>query len=138
MRFNGFFLVILMMSCSSDVSKEDLSLLNGYWEIERVTFPDGNEKEYKANLNIDFIKIDSLTGYRKKVNPKFNGSFETSDDAELFNIIQEEDIFFIHYKNNLSEWKEELLTLSQREFSIKNEANVIYHYKRYEPINLNP
>jgi len=128
---------ILMSSCNS-VNADKLTLLNGYWEIERVEFPNGGEKEYNMNLNVDYIQLEGLKGFRKKVSPRFNGNYETSDDAEPFTIQIEEDVYTIIYKNDLSEWQETITALSEDNFSIKNADGILYHYKRFEPINITP
>ena len=83
------------MSCSHNISKEKLDLLNGYWEIQEVEFPNGEKKEYQMSAVVDYIQLDNLQGYRKKVVPKFDGSFETSDDAEAFKIIERNEKFLI-------------------------------------------
>ncbi|RKN76857.1 hypothetical protein [Ulvibacterium marinum] len=128
--------VYLIIGCSDTLSKEDLNQLNGYWEIAKVSFHDGNTKEYKVSTSIDFIKIDSLKGYRKKVQPKFDGTFDTSNDAEFFLIKEQNGEFIFHYKNNLSEWKEAILKISRDNFSVSNEAGITYEYKRFNPINV--
>ena len=125
----------LLISCGS-VTEEKLNLLNGYWEIQEVEFPNGGKKEYKINSNVDYIKVDNLKGYRKKVNPRFDGSFETSDDAEFFTIIAENDNYSIKYENDLSSWEETLVSLSDDSFAIKNAEGTIYKYKRFKPINI--
>lgn len=128
--------VYLIIGCSDTLSKEDLSQLNGYWEIAKVSFRNGNTKEYKVSTSIDFIKIDSLKGYRKKVQPKFDGTFDTSNDAEFFLIKEQNGEFIIHYKNDLSEWNETILEISRDNFSVSNEAGITYTYKRFNPINV--
>ena len=71
-------LMVLFVGCSPKISQEDLQLLNGYWEIEKVIFPIGETKDFKSSTTIDFIELDGMKGFRKKVQPKFNGTFETS------------------------------------------------------------
>ncbi|WP_405381651.1 hypothetical protein [Maribacter sp. LLG6340-A2] len=137
-QYLGFLLLILLTSCNTAVEPADLPLLNGYWEIKEVRFKDGTKKEYSVNSTVDYITLDSLKGFRKKVNPKFNGSFETSNDAEAFTIKIKNDSLFMEYKNDLTHWQEALLTVSQDFFSVKNEEGVIYHYQRFEPINITP
>jgi hypothetical protein len=132
--FLGF---TLLLSCTS-VSKEKLNLLNGYWEIERVEFPNGGQKEYRMSTDIDFIQLEGLKGFRKKMKPRFDGNFETSDDAEPFQINIHEGSFNIGYKNNLSEWQETITALSKDNFSMQNEDGILYHYKRFEPISITP
>ncbi len=126
----------LIIGCSDTLSKEDLDQLNGYWEIAKVSFRDGNTKEYKVSTSVDFIKIDSLKGFRKKVQPKFDGTFDTSNDAEFFSITEQNGEFIFHYKNDLSEWKETILKISRDNFSVSNEADIVYEYKRFNPINV--
>ncbi|MEB8329597.1 hypothetical protein OO009_09525 [Flavobacteriaceae bacterium KMM 6897] len=131
------FAFICLLGCQRAISESDLTKLNGYWEISKVEFPDGTTKEYKANTTIDFIKMAGLKGIRKKVQPSLEGTYFANDDAESFLIMQKGDAYEMVYKNNFSEWSELLTALSKNTFSVINEEGVIYHYKRYEPININ-
>ncbi|RAJ15524.1 lipocalin family protein [Arenibacter echinorum] len=128
--------LISLAGCQNKVNKSDLPYLNGYWEIEKVSFPDGTEKEYTVNTSIDYIEINDLKGYRKKVQPKFNGTYDTSNDAELFTIYENEGVFTLNYKTDLSEWHEKIVNLSENSFTVLSEENIKYHYKRFEPINI--
>ncbi|MGB5819351.1 MAG: hypothetical protein WBG90_07680 [Saonia sp.] len=130
--FIGLFVV---MGCAKKVSEKDLNYLNGYWEIEKVTFSDGSHKEYKVNANVDYIAIDDFKGFRKKVQPKFDGTYTASDDATLFIIRESGGEFNIYYKNDRNDWKERIASISQNNFSVINEENIRYSYKRYQPIN---
>lgn len=127
----------LLLSCAS-VTEDKLDLLNGYWEIERVVFPNGGVKEYKMNATIDFIKLEGLKGFKKKMMPRFDGNYETSDDAEPFKILIDEETYILSYKNDLSEWKETLKSLTENKFFIQNEEGIEYHYKRFEPVSITP
>ncbi|WP_244526828.1 hypothetical protein [Pseudozobellia thermophila] len=124
------------MGCSRSVSKEDLDHLNGYWEIAKVTFPDGNTKEYTVNTSVDFIMLEDLKGYRKKMQPNLTGTYRTSDDAEAFTIKEEGGALWINYKSELSEWSERLERLEQNAFSVTNEEGIRYDYKRFQPISI--
>lgn len=130
-------LLILVFSCDT-VREDKLNLLNGYWEIEEVVFPNGDTKAYNISQNVDYIQIDGLKGFRKKVNPKFNGNFETSDDAVLFEIQQQDDTFTMVYKNEQLVWKETITAIATDHFSIQNEDGVLYNYNRFEPISITP
>tara|TARA_R100000935_G_scaffold41132_2_gene62724 strand:+ start:66206 stop:66568 length:363 start_codon:yes stop_codon:yes gene_type:complete len=118
------------------VNKLDLPHLNGYWEIKEVTFPDGSKKEYTVNTSIDYIQVKEHEGFRKKVQPNFNGTYVTSNDAELFTIYENEGVFNLNYKTDLSEWHEKIISLSENKFIVISEENIKYHYRRFEPINL--
>ncbi|NJB72276.1 hypothetical protein GGR42_002767 [Saonia flava] len=135
--FSLLLLILILTGCSQKkITHEDLTHLNGYWEIDTVTFPDGTTKEYKVNTSVDYIEINSLKGYRKKMHPKFDGTFSTSNDAEQFTILETKDGFIMFYKTNLSDWEEQIVDVSQNHFSVKNKENVTYIYKRFLPINI--
>ncbi|MEM9141653.1 MAG: hypothetical protein AAGA86_01615 [Bacteroidota bacterium] len=136
MKRGGLWLLLgLLLGCRDTIPKEDLPYLNGYWEIERVTLTDGTTKAYRVNRTVDFIQFEDGKGFRKKVNPKFDGTFDTSDDAEFFEIVEEGGRFILLYKNPLSEWKETLQDVSRDYFKVTNEAGILYEYKRFVPIN---
>ena len=130
--------VIFLAACSSKVDKNQLHQLNGYWEIKEVTFKDGAKKEYSINSTVDYIQLDSLKGFRKKMSPKFNGTFETSNDAEPFYIRISNDSIFMSYTNNSNTWEEVLTKLTEESFSVKNKEGLTYQYNRFEPINITP
>jgi len=129
---------LFIISCSSKIDTKQLHLLNGYWEIKEVTFKDGAKKEYSINSTVDFISLDSMSGFRKKVNPKFNGTFETSNDAEPFRLRVSNDSIYMKYTNDSNTWEEVLISLTANSFSVKNNEGITYQYNRFEPININP
>ncbi len=130
-------LLVLLVGCSPNVPQEDLQLLNGYWEIEKVSFPNGETKDFMSSTTIDYIELDGMKGFRKKVQPKFNGTFETSNDAELFTIVQNGEGFDLNYKGSTNSWSEKLMSISKDNFSVTNQDSMTYGYKRYEPMHLN-
>ena len=119
------FCTLLLISCGSKINQEQLHLLNGYWEIT-------------VNTTVDYISLDSLKGYKKKMSPKFNGTFETSNDAEPILIRVSNDSIFMNYSTEFNTWEEVLLSLSEKSFSVKNDQGITYTYERFEPININP
>jgi len=111
--------------------------LSGYWEIDEVTLADGTKRDFNYNETIDYISVnDSLTGFRKKLKPSFDGSYTTSEDAENLKIVVENDSLFIHYKTPYAEWREAVLNANDEQLLILNSQNVLYLYKRYEPLKL--
>lgn len=135
-KLSHLFLICLLVGCASNVSKEDLPKLNGYWEIEKVVFPDGNTKDYTINPMVDYLQLEGRKGFRKKVQPKFDGTYDTSNDAEPFSIVEISERFYMNYENDLSKWQEELRVLDEDNFSVINEDGVQYDYKRFEPISV--
>ncbi len=128
--------ILCFISCKKDNPKDQIQYLNGYWEIKKVTLPNGSEKDYNFSQSIDFIKITNSSGIRKKVQPKLDGSFITNNDSESFSLKIEEDSLRLYYKTALSAWKETILSAKENHITIKNEAGNVYFYERYKKIEL--
>lgn len=132
-----FLLVVFLWSCeTSSVNDSNLHFLNGYWEISEVEFPDGSIKEYGLSPNIDFIQLEDQQGFRKKLQPKFDGTYDTSNDLESFTLAKGSDSYILQYKNNFSEWEETLVQLDSVSFAVTNQEGITYSYKRFEPIQI--
>lgn len=125
----------LVFGCKG-VTEKKLPLLNGYWEIEKVVFDDGNTKEFTVGPTVDYIKLEGKNGFRKKMQPLWDGTYQTSDDAEMFTIDLQDGHFVFSYKTELSTWSEEIMAISKDRFSVRNLDNKTYYYKRFEPINI--
>ena len=66
----------LFVSCQQKIKKEDIAKINGYWEIEKVVFEDGKNKDYTVNESYDYFEIGkNNSGFRKKVMPQLDGTF---------------------------------------------------------------
>jgi len=130
-------LFVLLSACRSQIAKTDLQVLNGYWEIEKVTFPNGTHKSFTVNPVIDYIEVSSeLTGFRKKVHPKFDGTYTTSNDATHFAIVPIEAGFQIQYKEASGIRMESLIHITNTQFSVVNSEEITYTYKRFHPITV--
>lgn len=128
--------MLLLFGCEQSLTVKDLEHLNGYWEIEKVVFPDGKHKTYNANTTVDYIYLDDLKGFRKKVYPALDGSFDATDDVVEFKVIQKDGMFYMHYHKEQNDWTEELLAVSPDKFTVLNEGNIRYHYKKFQPIEI--
>lgn len=132
-----FMLLLMLWSCKKTaVTEADLQYLNGYWEIAEVEFPDGSKKRYTVNPSIDFIKLNNGEGFRKKMQPKFDGTYNTTNDTEYFTLSQTNETFMLRYKNEFSEWEEKLVSVDSLSFSVTNEEGVTYSYRRFQPIKI--
>lgn len=136
-KFLFTIITLLIFACeSASVNEANLHYLNGYWEISEVVFPDGSIKEYGVNPSIDFIQFEDGKGYRKKMQPKFDGSYDTSNDMESFTLAKGSQNFVLQYKNEFSEWEENLVAVDSMGFSVTNMDGIQYRYKRFEPIKI--
>lgn len=135
-RIISIFTFLLLVSCQSEIKKEDLSKLNGYWEIKEVSMPSGERKDYKVNETIDYFQVKNDVGFRQKVMPRFDGKFGTNDIKEEIKIIEKDAHFFIEFKTNYGKWQEEIITIADSTLVLKNKEELIYEYKRHIPFSL--
>ncbi|HEX8575962.1 MAG TPA: hypothetical protein VF677_06670 [Flavobacterium sp.] len=130
-------LLLVFMACQQHITPSDVPAINGYWEIEKVVFPEGDDKDYKINETFDYFQVDKNNkGFRKKVMPQLNGTFLANNDFETIKIIFENDKAFIQYSTPYAKWKEELRGISEDEMVLVNPQGIAYHYKKTAPINL--
>lgn len=133
---NYFYLLLLtisLFSCTSKPKKEDIAKLNGYWEIEKVDFPDGNKKEYQVNEFIDFISVKDNKGIRQKVAPQLDGSFLKGALHDDIRVVDSADCYYIKTKSKFTKWEEKIVSVSDAEFVLENEAKIVYHFKKFVP-----
>jgi len=132
------FISVLLISCQSKVASTDLPKINGYWEIEKVVFEDGNQKEYSINETYDYFEIKNSIGIRKKVMPQLDGTFLVNDTFETIEIKEVGDKYFLHCNTAFAKWQEEIMSLTDQELVLLNPSKKEYHYKRATPINIIP
>lgn len=133
---NYFYLLLLttiLISCTSKPNKEDIAKLNGYWEIEKVEFPDGNKKEYKVNEFIDLISINNNKGIRQKVAPQLDGSFLKGTLQDNIKIVDSSGCYYLKTDSKFTKWEEKILSVSDNAFVLENEAKIVYHFKKFVP-----
>ncbi|MEO7976843.1 hypothetical protein [Flavobacterium sp.] len=126
----------LFISCQQTITPADIAKLNGYWEIEKVVFDKGADKVYGMNENFDFFKINGTRGTRTKVMAQLDGTFLTTDTFENVSVRFTDKGTFLDYKTDYAKWSEELISISDEKFVVKNEQNKEYYYKKARPVNL--
>jgi len=128
--------LLLLNSCARN-PETYIEYLEGYWEIKEVTLADGSKKEYTYNDTIDYIEVtDSSNGFRMKLKPAFDGTFETSKDSEQFTIKIENDSLNLYYKTPFDSWKETVLLATEDQLKVINKNKAVFLYKKFIPISL--
>lgn len=128
--------IMLLVSCYSNVKKEDIKKLNGYWEIKLVKFSTGKTKDYKINETIDYFELKSNKGFRQKVMPQFDGKFQTNGIKENIKVVENDNSFFLEYNTKFGKWKEEIISIEDSILVLKNKENLEYTYKKFKPFSL--
>ncbi len=128
--------ITLLFSCHSNVKKEDIKKLNGYWEIKEVKFSTGKTKDYKINETIDYFELKNNKGFRQKVMPQFDGKFQTNGIKENIKVVENDNSFFLEYNTKFGKWKEEIISIEDSILVLKNKENLEYTYKKFKPFSL--
>jgi hypothetical protein len=125
---------ILLISCKSEVSTF-IPFVEGYWEIVNVTKDQKKVKDYKMSGSVDYFKVNAdLSGYRKKVTPRFDGTFEISQHISEFTLSIKDNHLWIIYTNNNVTYSEEIVRANNSSLILSNSGGFIYTYKPYEPL----
>lgn len=133
--FLAFLLICVLTSCNNKPEKH-LEHVTGYWEIEKVEFTKDSIRDFKVNEIVDYIEIKDSVGFRIKVKPQFDGTYITAGDPEDIKVKVEDKNVALYYSTSFHKWKEIIVASEEDRISLKNERGVIYHYKRYTPLNL--
>ena len=134
--FGILFFTLLFVTCQQKIKPADIAKINGYWEIEKVTFDKGKDKDYGMNESYDYFEIIDNKGIRKKVMPQLDGTFLVNKTFENVTVRFADDKVFLDYSTSYMKWSEELITLSADELVLLNKEKIEYHYKKATPINL--
>lgn len=127
----------LLVGCKQQIQSTDIPNINGYWEIEKVVFDQGENKEYSANQNYDYFQIDKNNqGIRKKVAPQLDGTFLVDDSFEKVRIRFQDDKAFLDYVTPYMKYTEEIIALTADELVVLNAQKKEYHYKKATAINI--
>ena len=133
---NYFYLVLfvsIILSCNSKPNKEAIGQINGYWEIEKVVFPDGNKKEYQVNEFIDYFSLKDLKGTRQKVAPQLDGTFLRGALQDKIRIVDSANCYFLKTKSKYTKWEEKVISVSDDALVLENESKIKYYYKKFVP-----
>jgi len=136
---NAFIILVmslLFVSCKQEIKPAEIAKLNGYWEIEKVVFDEGEVKDYGMNENFDYFQIKGTKGTRTKVMAQLDGSFLTTNTFENVSVRFTDKGTFLDYKTDYAKWSEELISISDKEFVVKNTQQKEYHYKKAGPLNI--
>ena len=127
----------LLVGCKQQIQSTDIPNINGYWEIEKVVFDEGENKEYSANQNYDYFQIDKNNQeIRKKVAPQLDGTFLVDDSFEKVRIRFQDDKAFLDYVTPYMKYTEEIIALTADELVVLNAQKKEYHYKKATAINI--
>lgn len=128
-------LSVVLLSCNKSYTNDEISKINGYWEIEKVVMAD-SVKQYGVNPTIDYFEVKGRNGFRKKVMPQIDGTYRMNNLAEEIKVVEDSGKTYIKYTTDYAKWTEEIVTLSEDELVLKNNHDMEYHYKKPQPFTI--
>lgn len=130
-------LTFLLLNCS-DNPENYIKHINGYWEIKHVEKDNQLLKEYNISSNVDYFEVneETLSGFRKKVTPTFEGKFIINKHESPFTLKIEENELIISYNVNGNEYQETIKNASKEKMVITNSEGITYVYRPFVSINL--
>lgn len=127
---------VVLWGCQQQSPEEMKTHLSGYWEIDNVHSKHIQEMEFTFSNTIDYIEVEGDTGMRTKLQPTMFGSYIGNKTAESFELKIERDSLNMYYSTPFDMWKETVIRATNQILIVRNEDGIEYHYKKFEPINL--
>ena len=133
-KINFLIIILYVLFFYSCNESKNLQYLNGYWEISSVSIEGKEVKNYPFSGTIDYFILDENNGYRKKVKPKIDGSFDITMHEIQFKIeMKKNDIYLVYGKGK--NFVESIVKLDSTKMILKNMDGFFYEYKRFFPNN---
>lgn len=131
-----YILLLTLVSCSNKVTQEDLTFLNGYWDIEMVESESKKITKFGVNSTIDFYYVDNTNqGYRKKATPDFSGKYKANNIKDKIVVTHKNDQFIIQTTTALDSWEDVIIKLTAKKLVLRNDKGILFHYKKHEKYN---
>ena len=125
----------IIFGCSKKV-KTYVPFIEGYWTISQVKKDNKIIKEYTISTSVDYFKVNNdLTGFRKKVKPKLDGTFTITEHETPFTLELKDDSLNIIYTSTSDSLKETILAASKESLTISNTDGFVYIYKPFKKFN---
>lgn len=133
MKMKVIILVVLMsFSCSKKVELNDIDLLNGYWQIEKVKKSDGDKKEYPVNEEYEYFELVNNVGFHKKVNWQPLGKYVVDAMQEKVEASQNGSEVILKFSSKFGKRTEKIIFLSKEELVLSTTDDSEFHYKKVE------
>lgn len=132
-RYKAILVIVLTTCiCCTDNPEQYIGHIEGYWQIQRVEQNNKLLREYTSNTIIDYFKMNNDgSGFRKKVTPNLEGSFNVSGHSANFKYRIERDSLNIYYDEDPVNFKETIKRATANELIITNARGFRYIYLPY-------
>lgn len=135
MKHISIIIIFIFLSCNNQVTINDVQKLNGYWDISKVVDTDNKVTEYKINSTIDYYFINKKNkGFRKKTTLDLSGKYKTNNLKDSISVEKKNGNIIIKTTTALNNWEDTIVKITPDELVLKNEAGVLFYYKKHQKI----
>ena len=124
-------LVSVVISCTSNEDK--IKAVEGYWNIEQVLMPDGNEREFPFSNHMDHFEIDGYKGVNNRVSPTYDGGFISYGNPIYFEWEEKDGDIWLTFQEGEASYKQTVKKATKETLVLLHENGTRYTYKSYTP-----
>ncbi len=129
-QFIAVITLILIVSCGSTIN-EQLIHIEGYWNIENATLPDGSEREFPFSNHMDHFEIEGTQGIKYRVSPTYDGGFVNYGSPVNFTCEEIDGELVLLFKDGNEAYQQTVVTAKKDELVLQHENGTIYTYTSY-------
>jgi hypothetical protein len=122
--------VVLLMGCSPS---PDINQLEGYWQIQKVVFPDGEVKEYPLSLQMDYFDIQDSTGTKFRVNYKNTNTYVNNGSPVNFTWSHSDGELVLTFEEESRSYQQVVEELGSEALILEHEDGKEYYYTKHQP-----
>lgn len=123
--------IISLVSCSNN-STEMVKAMEGYWNIETVTLPDGTEREFPFSNHMDHFEIEGNNGVKNRVSPTYDGGFINYGSPVYFTWEAVAGKVVLTFKDGEERYQQTLKNSDATTLVLLHENGTEYIYKAHE------
>jgi len=133
-RFLAVITIVLFTSCGNTIS-DQLIHIEGYWNIENVTLPDGSEREFPFSNHMDHFEIEGKQGIKYRVSPTYDGGFVNYGSPVNFTCEEIDGELQLLFKDGEQAYTQTVVNATETTLVLQHENGTIYNYSSYNPNN---
>ncbi|MGJ8684182.1 MAG: lipocalin family protein [Nonlabens sp.] len=122
---------ITITSCSNNAT-EMVNSMEGYWNIETVTLPDGTEREFPFSNHMDHFEIEGSMGVKNRVSPTYDGQFVNYGSPVPFTWETVDGKVVLTFKDGEGRHQQTLKKCNESTLVLLHENGTEYIYKAHE------
>ena len=122
--------LLICVSCGQ-TTKELTDNLSGYWNIQKVEFPYGTEKEYPYTTTLDHFTLKDSIGVKNRVTPRYDNVMVSAETPINFRWKEVNGDLVLTFQDGAEAYQQIVKKCTESELILVHDNKTTYHYKRY-------